>query len=319
MSKEYNDLEYQEYLSNQDNFMEILDKYGICVIPKIISENECFSLRNEIWKDLKYIHQERFDINEEKTWRNYFDMFPSHSFLIQHFGIAHLQSVWDVRQNENIADIFSKIHQVKKEDLRSSFDGISVGLPPEKTNKGWYRNKGWLHCDQGKKRKGRVCVQGQVNLYPVNEGDATLTILEGSHLFHEEFFKDKKVDIDWYMLDENDIDWYLKKGCKKKLVKAPVGSLILWDSRTIHAGHEPIKGRKEENFRMVIYVCHLPKTFFDKRSQKRREKAFKEKRVLNHWSAKMFSKDPRTYGGELKDFNKVKEPVLTKLGELLKL
>jgi hypothetical protein len=317
MSVEF-ETEYKEYIANKDNFIEVLDKYGVCVIPEILSEEECISFRNQIWKDLQYIHKDRFDINNENTWRNYFDMFPAHSFLIQHFGIAHLQSVWNIRQNEDIADIFAKIHNVNKEDLRTSYDGISVGLPPEKTNKGWYRNKGWLHCDQGKKRKGRVCVQGQVNLYPVNEGDATLTILEGSHLFHDEFFTDKEVDIDWYMLDEKDINWYKEKGCKQFLIKAPIGSLILWDSRTIHAGQEPIKGREKENFRMVVYVCHLPYFFFDKRSKTRREKAFREKRVLNHWSAKMFAKDPRTYGAELKDFNTVKNPVLSRYGNILR-
>ena len=281
--------DYKEYVSNGDNFLEVLDKYGVCVIPNILSEEDCKKWRNNIWEDLKYLHQDRFDINDEKTWKNFFDMFPAHSFLIQHFGVAHLQSVWDIRQDEKLAEIFAKIHKVKKEDLRSSFDGISVGLPPEKTNRGWYRNS-WLHCDQGSKRKGRVCVQGQVNLYPVNEGDASLVILEGSHMYHQEFFENKENDEDWYMLNDEDKEWYSNKGCKEYLIKAPIGSLILWDSRTIHAGHEVQKGREEENFRMVVYVCHLPKNFFDKRSISRREKAFNEKRVLNHWSGKMFPK-----------------------------
>jgi hypothetical protein len=318
---------YLDYTSNYEesdsskNFLQTLDKYGVCVIPNVLDEKTCIEYRDNIWKDLKYLHQDRFDINDTSSWKNFYDMFPAHSFLIQHFGVAHLQSVWDIRQNKNIAKIFAQIHNVKVEDLRSSYDGISVGLPPEVTKRGWYKNS-WLHCDQGKERRGRVCVQGQVNLYPVNEGDATLTVLEGSHLLHEEFFKDKENTSktkDWYMLNEEDIEWYKTKGCKEVLIKAPIGSLILWDSRTIHSGHEVQKGRKKPNFRMVIYVCHLPKTFFDKRSIKRRQKALEERRVLNHWSAKMFPKDPRTYGAELKLFNKVKAPVLSELGKVLSL
>lgn len=311
--------EYKEYFATSENFQEVLDKFGVCVIPNIIDEKECIKLRNSIWSDLKYINKDRFDIDDEKTWKNFFDMYPLHSFLIQHFGVAHLQGVWDIRQNEDIANVFSKLYNVNKEDLRSSFDGISVGLPPEKTNRGWYRNN-WLHCDQGKKKKGKMCTQGQVNLYPVNEGDATLTVLEGSHLYHKEFFNHQEDTGDWYKLNEADIEWYTKeKGCKEFLIKAPIGSLILWDSRTIHSGHEAQRNRKEQNFRMVVYICHLPKTFFDKRSIKRREKAFIDQRVLNHWSSKMFGKDPRTYGGELKDFNKVKNPILNEFGKKLKL
>lgn len=315
--------EYKEYKATKDNFLEVLDKYGVCVIPNILDESRCVEYRDNIWKDLKYITQDRFDINDDSTWKNFFDMYPAHSFLIQHFGVAHLQSVWDIRQNPDIANIFARIHDVKVEDLRSSFDGISAGLPPENTKRGWYKNS-WLHCDQGSKRKGRVCVQGQVNLYPVNEGDASLSILEGSHLYHEEFFKEgstkneKEKQTDWYVITDEDKEWYKSKGCNEYLIKAPVGSLILWDSRTIHSGHEAQKTRKKPNFRMVIYVCHLPKTFFDKRSITRRAKAFEEKRVLNHWSAKMFPKDPRTYGGELKTFNKVKDPVLSELGNILR-
>jgi 5'-3' exonuclease len=111
--------------------------------------------------------------------------------LIQYHNIAHLQSVWDIRQHENIGNIFSKIWNVPKEELLTSFDGISINLPPEKTKRGWFLGNDWMHTDQASNKKGLQSIQGFVNLYPVNEGDATLTILEKSHKYHEEF---KKID-----------------------------------------------------------------------------------------------------------------------------
>ena len=42
---------------------------------------------------------------------------------------------------------------------------------------------------------GRHCSQGFVNLYDVNEGDATLTILEGSDQHHADFYAHFGLDV----------------------------------------------------------------------------------------------------------------------------
>lgn len=311
--------EYKEYNCTENNFIKILKKYGVCVIPNIFTEDECIQIRNKIWSGVKHIQKDRFDINDKKTWRNFYDFFPLHSMLIQHFSIAHLQGVWDIRQDERIGKIFAKIWNCEKEDLMSSFDGISINLPPEQTNKGWFLNNDWMHTDQSPQKIGLHCIQGMVNLYPVNDYDATLTILEGSHKYHEKFFKkinhtDKE---DWYKLKEGEKEYFEKKGCKQYCVKAPIGSLILWDSRTFHQGIEAQKDRKKENFRMVVYTCLRPRNQFTEKEQEKHKKAFEEKRVTNHWGTKLFPKIPRTYGNELKEFNEVEKPILSDYGKKL--
>lgn len=310
---------YKSYLANEDNFMRKLNKYGVCVIPNIIPEDECIVLRNNMWKELKYIHKNRFDIDDEKTWNNFYDFLPLHSMLIQHFSIAHLQSVWDVRQHENVGNIFSKIWNTPKEELLSSFDGISVNLPPEKTNRGWFLGNDWMHTDQAPNRKGLYCIQGLVNLYPVNEGDASLTVLEKSHKYHEEFFNyiDLHNNDNWYKLVDDQKQWFIDKGCKQYCIQAPVGSLVLWDSRTIHQGIEAQKNRDHENFRMVVYTCLLPKENYSQKIRDKRKIMFENMRVTNHWGNKMFPKTPRTYGKELKEFNEPPKPVLTEYGKKL--
>ena len=310
---------YKSYLCDEENFMLKLNKYGVCVIPNIIEEDKCIEYRNNLWSELKYIQQNRFDINDEKTWKNFYDFMPLHSMLIQHHGIAHLQTVWNIRQNEKVGEIFSKIWKVPKEELLSSFDGISVNLPPEKTNKGWYLGNNWMHTDQGPRKKGFHCIQGLINLYPVNPGDATLTILQKSHKLHEDFYSHLNYDSseDWYKLNEQEKKWYIDKGCKQYCIKAPIGSLVLWDSRTIHQGIEAQKDRENQNFRMVIYTCLLPKNKFSKKDREKRVKAFNDFRVTNHWGNKLFPKTPRTYGRELKEFNLPNVPQLTNYGKLL--
>jgi len=310
---------YKEYLANEDNFKEKLNKYGVCVIPNVIPEDKCVELRNNMWSEVKHLHKNRFDINKQKTWKNFYDFMPLHSMLIQHFSIAHLQSVWDVRQNEKVGEIFGKIWNVPKEELLSSFDGISINLPPEKTNRGWFMGNDWMHTDQAPNKKGRHCIQGLVNLYPVNKGDATLTILEKSHKYHKDFFKhiDLESNHDWFKLDTDQKQWFLDKGCEQFCVLAPVGSLVLWDSRTIHQGIEAQKGRDKQNFRMVIYTCLLPKSKFSEKMREKRKKMFEDMRVTNHWGTHMFPLSPRTYGRELQEFNKPNPPVLTEYGKKL--
>lgn len=77
--------------------------------------------------------------------------------------------------------------------LFTSMDGISFHIPPElipshaKPGKdditGYFQNT-WFHTDQSYLRSEFECIQGQVPLYDVNAGDATLCILEGSHQHH---------------------------------------------------------------------------------------------------------------------------------------
>lgn len=311
--------DYKNYITTEDKFMRTLEKYGVCVIPNIISNDDCIKIRDELWKEIKYIHKDRFDINKKETWKNFYDFMPLHSMLIQHFGIAHLQSVWNIRQNEKVGEIFGKLWKVPKEELLSSFDGISVNLPPEKTNKGWYLGNDWMHTDQGPLKKGFHCIQGFINLYDVNPGDATLTILEKSHKIHDLFFQyiNHESSEDWYKLNEDEKQWFIENGCKQYCVLAPAGSLVLWDSRTIHQGIEAQKDREKENFRMVIYTCLLPKNKYSKKDREKRIKAFNDMRITNHWGNKLFPKTPRTYGRELKEFNMPKKPILTDYGKLL--
>ena len=310
---------YKTYLVNEDNIMRKLNKYGVCVIPNIISEDECIRLRNNIWSEVKHLCKDRFDINKEDTWNKFYDLMPLHSMLIQHFHIAHLQTVWDIRQNEKVGEIFSKIWNVPKEDLLSSFDGISINLPPEKTRKGWFLGNDWMHTDQASNKKGLHAIQGFINLYNVNPGDATLTILEKSNNYHEEFFNHINIhdNNDWVKLNAEQKQWFINKGCNQFCVAAPAGSLVLWDSRTIHQGIEAQKGREQQNFRMVVYICLLPKDRFSEKIREKRKKIFQNMRVTSHWGDTMFPKNPRTYGRELKDFNKPNIPILTNYGKQL--
>lgn len=314
-------MQYKEYNTTLDNLNVQLNQTGVAVIPNVLTEAECINFRNEIWSELKHVTQNRFDIQNQNTWKEFYKFYPLHSMLLQHFSLGHIKPVWDIRQHNKVCETFEKIWDIPKNDLLVSFDGLSVHLPPEKTNKGWYLKNEWFHTDQSFDKPNKTCIQGLINLYPVNEKDATLSILEGSHIYHQEFKNNYNPECndDWYKLKSGEKQFYIDRGCNEFAVKAGIGSMIFWDSRTIHQGKEPEKHRPQENFRIAVYVCMMPRYMAGDKALEKKKKAFNELRVTNHWAnnPKLFPKVPRTYGGDIPEFNAIHPPQLTPIGRRL--
>jgi len=316
--------EYEKYVCTKETLKETIQTYGVAIIPKVLDEKECHNIVNGIWDFLEFITKESdtpLDRKNPKTWREFYKLFPLHSMLLQHHGVGHAQVSWDVRQNRKIVDIFSHFWNCTPEDLLVSFDGLSFSLPPEKTNKGWFRNNLWYHTDQSYLTPEFKCVQSWVSGLDVHKNDATLAFLEGSNKFHKEFrdhfnINNKK---DWYKLKKEEEDFYINKGCSHKKIHCPKGSLVFWDSRTIHCGVQPLKKRSEANIRAVIYLCYMPRSLCDKKNLRKKQKAFEELRTTTHYpcNIRLFPKTPRTYGSPMPPITPIPTPLLTELGKKL--
>ena len=314
---------FKKYVTDANNVKKKLDKYGVAIIPNILNSEECENMVNGLWDYFKQITQNweiPIDKNDKKTWKGFYDLYPSHSMLFQHFNVGHNQASWDLRQNPKIVNVFSKIWNVDSKDLLVSFDGLSFHPPPEVTKRGWHRNT-WYHSDQSFTRNNFECVQSWITGLDVEEDDATLAFYEKSNRYHKKF--SKKFDIndksDWYKLSKEEEKYFIEKGCEEKRIKCPKGSLVLWDSRTIHCGIESKKVRDNKKFRAVVYLCYQPKSFSDKKLIKKKQKAFNDIRTTSHWPAKvkLFPKNPRTYGKELPNVKVITKPKLTELGRSL--
>jgi len=321
--KEY-EYVFERYIANADNVKNIISRYGVAIIPDVLTDHECDDMNKGMWDTLEHLTQKwekpiKRDI--PSSWREMRKLYPLHSMLIHHWSIGHAQYIWNIRQNPVIVDIFAKIWKCNSDELLVSFDGVSYHMPPETTNLGWYRGNNLLHCDQSYRDSSFQCIQSWVTGYDVNEGDATLCILESSNRFHEKFHQhfgiSKKEN--WHKLSEEEQKYYTDNGCSLKRIKCPKGSLVLWDSRTIHCGVEAIKSRKSPNFRNIVYVCYEPRENSDDKNLAKKIKAFEERRMTSHWPAniKLFSKKPRTYGGEIYEVEKLPDPVLSELGKKL--
>lgn len=314
--------EYDKYVCSIDNIINTINQYGVAIIPNILNQQECNAMKKGMWDYLETITSnlaEPIKRDKVKSWKSFKELYPKHSMLIQNWSIGHAQFIWDIRTNPKVIEPFEKIWNTQKEDLLVSFDGASFHFPPEITGSGWVNpNKSWLHSDQSYLRNGFECVQGWINAYNTNEGDATLTILEGSNRFHQEFanqFKPEKSD-DWFVLQQEHLDWYTKiKGCRKVNIKCPAGSLVLWDSRTIHCGIEPEQTRPEPNYRCVVYVCYTPRNLASESILGKKINAWKNLRTTSHWphKPKLFPLHPHTWGKPLPNIVQIPKPKINDL------
>ncbi len=316
--------EYTKYVCGVDNIQSMLDNYGVAIVPNVLDEKECEEMKKGMWDYLEHItSQMDVPINRANpdSWRTFRQLYPKHSMLLQLWSVGHAQFIWNLRTNPKVIKPFEKIWKTKAEDLLVSFDGASFHFPPETTNFGWENpnNKSWIHSDQSFLRNGFECVQSWINAFDTNEGDATITILEGSNKYHKDFathFKPTNTD-DWYVLGEEELNWYIKtKGCRKVNIKCPAGSMVLWDSRTIHAGVEVNPTRSKPNFRCVVYLCYTPRTKANRSVLEKRIGAWENLRMTSHWpyKIKLFPLKPHTYGKPLPQINPIGKPVINDLG-----
>ncbi len=312
--------EFNKYITTKDNLRKTIDTYGVAIIPNVLNDQECKDMYDGIWNFLEHITQAwpiPIKRTDNSSWREFYKLYPLHSMLIQHWNVGHSQVNWDLRQKDKIIDIFATIWNCKKDDLLVSFDGLSFNPPPEVTNKGWNRQL-VMHTDQSYTKNNFNCIQSWVTALDVNDGDATLAVLEGSNKYHQEFAANYKVTdtSNWYQLSEEQRQFYIKKGCTLKKIMCPKGSMVFWDSRTIHCGVEPVMSRAKENIRAISYLCYMPRSLCSAANLKKKQTAFHQLRTTSHYpcSPKLIAKDPRTYGGQLPTITPISSPVLTPVG-----
>lgn len=317
------DYEDQKYFTTKKDVMETLAKYGVAIIPSVLSHEECENMVSGLWDYVEHITQQweiPIDRLNKESWKGFYKLYPKHSMLFQNWDVGHAHVSWNQRQNIKFIEIFAEIWKCKPEELLVSFDGFSFHMPPEETKRGWNRNNTWYHSDQSFTRNDFECVQSWVTGLDVEEGDATLAFYEGSHKLHKLFgetfnISEKK---DWYKLNKEE-ELFFQEKCLERKIKCPKGSLVLWDSRTIHCGVEAYRQRLNKKFRAVVYLCYMPRKLATPASLKKKQKAFNEMRGTSHWAhkPKLFPKKPRTYGGPLPVITPISKPILTELGKKL--
>lgn len=245
-----------------------LDEQGYCVIPGVVPADRCAAHRDGV---LAYIRNCGVDLLAPTTRQA--DVPHLHG-IIQTLELGHAKAIWDVRQEPGVIDAFTELYG--DNDLLVSFDGACYMTP------GFVRSKSWLHVDQSHARLGRRCIQGYVNLAPSHDArSGSLSVLPGSHLRHAAFAAAHpdavKDNNDWFKFAD---DWH---GGAPVRVFGDVGSLVLWDSRTVHQNVPPAETPTRE--RCVVYVCYQPRALATPATLAKRIDAYVNYRMTTHWPA----------------------------------
>ena len=262
----------KEYMASGLDDMKLkLRTLGVCIVPDVLSADECHRMSRGIWQWLEKktaAFETPIRKHDYESWSQFApEFYPKHSMLLQHWDIGHAPFVWEVRSNPKVMEVFEHLWGVLPSDLISSFDGASLHFPHEVTGKGFYRGNNWLHTDQSYQRPGFECVQSWVTAKEVREGDATLAFIPRSHLLHGEFGA------------------RFGQGDNKDWVKMTGAS-------------EPLRTRPRANLRQIVYVCMTPRRFCSEKMLKKRIDAFKAGRMTSHhpYRVHLFGEMPRTFG-----------------------
>jgi hypothetical protein len=291
-------------LKSAPNYLKDLEEQGYCVIPQLFSDSETRVLYERVWHEFIEKAWPNCKMNDRSNWKK---SFPKHNKTGIFAGPAgQTQVMWDLRQDVRIMNVFSQIWNTN--DLIVSMDGLSLMCPPE-TRTGYIDP--WPHVDQTIMRRQDgvshsnnppvnfisesllktqpYTIQGQFLFEDSFEGDGGFYCIPKSHLRFAEFapvleriseitdvVERKKVRIEFIeqffsQLDESG-NAYIKKH-----ITAPRGSLILWDSRTIHWNQHASENRvysETPKVRMVGYLCYVPKSRLTEEGRVLRKEAF---------------------------------------------
>lgn len=295
---------YKTSYVNRSHLRSELHSGGVAVLSEVIPTEKVDRVVTKLWSTLKYLTSDwivPLDIDDESTYRSLFQLYPHNSMLIQSHGLGQAEFMWDIRADEGVAEVFAELWGCTVHELIVSQDALSIHLPPEVTGKGW-KCFDKFHTDQSFLTSEMTTFQGLVNLYDTNVGDATTMFLKGSHKLHSEFFhahKDKFTfpESHFTLIDKDDVQWFLDRGCSKEMLLCKRGDLVLWDSRTMHCGAEPLRGRDRPNTRATIYTCMTPRAMASAEVLQQRFEVFRNGDVCTHcpYRFNVFNKRPRKF------------------------
>jgi hypothetical protein len=296
------DLPYHDHSFEKD-----LEELGYCIIPRLLSDAETEVLYQRVWHEYIEKAWPRCKMDDRSNWKESFPI--QNQWAIFAGPAGQTQVMWDLRQDPRIVNIFRQIWCADSDELIVSMDGLSLICPPE-IREGSVEP--WPHVDQAVLRSSDIVhnntpppdfeseslmktkpftIQGQFLFEDSFDGDGGFYCIPGSHLRFDQFASHLQWLSEYNLSDDELIrarNEYLEEfftyyqdsaghPYQMKHVTAPRGSLILWDSRTLHWNQFPEKDRPPSDkpkVRMVGYLCYVPKERLTDEGSALRKKAF---------------------------------------------
>ncbi len=278
------------YSFNQaDKWKAQLETNGYAVVSNVVSPEDTKKLIDTWWSDLGKLNT-GIDEKDATTLKkeNVPGIVSVGIFKDPTAGFAHSLTAWEGRRL--VHKLFTELWGTT--DLITSYDTVS--LFPNWTLKGLERSKTkscWLHVDQGQSVQ-ETCYQGMLVNINADASTGSLVVVPGSHRWDISSTNPNSNYIPVNFSSENLTENIRRRGVK--MVSAPAGSVILWNSKIIHANHHALQTPTTDNpvLRMNNYVCMVPRPIdqydqigkIDKQGTARiRQLALEERWICNHW------------------------------------
>jgi hypothetical protein len=324
-----------------------LEQKGYAVVPGIFTTVQCTEALDAFWQVLTGASGGR--IQRPRSAADWAKFKKGGNWPSEMHGIlangewAHLPMVRAMRaENPRACYVFMRLYGCQAHELKQSNDRVNFQAPAEwmphslkkvpKAQLG-LEDASWLHCDQALVKSGRHCIQGLLTLTPATQtGDASLELLPYSHLLHPHIEKligrqltPAQAREDWLKFSDEEkqrlqrvVRFVADDGTEHALfdrfisVEAEAGSLLLWDSRTLHQGgciraHAGAPRLDPTRPRFVVYICMQPiwggVERLAEKQRKKMKNSFEKRRATSHWpgagtTAITVFGAPRVYAGQ---------------------
>jgi len=292
---------------NNPDLADFFKENGYVVIENIIPKEECEQITSLFWDYIEGLNS-KLSRQNQLNWMDPFEWPINTRGLIQHYNVGFQK--FTIKARNYIKKAFEIVYGTDK--LISSFDGISFSKRPKVFKyadlKHWHEKK-WdkddLHVDQT--HKGFRCIQGGAAIINQAKDGHVFICIPGSHKFHDELVDKiakndpKSISGDWYKINNDDKNWIKDKDLDIIRVPMKAGSVVLWDSRLMHASTSWCKSSIKEidiPFRLQIFACMKNSSYLTEKEKIKRNKAYIEGRTCRHIPDKvtLFGKNPRMYG-----------------------
>lgn len=324
-----------------------LQEKGYAVVPGIFTADQCTEALDKFWQVLTTASGGR--IQRPRSAADWAKFKKGGNWPSEMHGIlangewAHLPMVRSMRtENPRACYVFMRLYGCQVHELKQANDRVNFQAPAEwmphslkkvpKAQLG-IEDASWLHCDQALLKTGRHCIQGLLTLTPATQpGDASLELLPYSHLLHPHLesligreLTPSQAKENWLKFSDEEkqrmnrvIRFVGDDNSEHALfdrfisVEAAAGSLVLWDSRTLHQGgsiraHAGAPRLDPTRPRFVVYICMQPiwggvENLADKQ-RKKMQTSFEKRRATSHWpgagsTAITVFGAPRVYAGQ---------------------
>lgn len=281
---------------------DALARDGYVVIPNVISEELADATLSEFQAFHAHCTGQLFS---EEDYHREFEFKNVHGIIEFPGALSHTDFVNRIREDPQVTNVFADLYQVdsKIDPILCSFDRVNYQASETMRGIPARNRKVWWHVDQKWDNPKFMGVQGYVDMVGSETDEhGGLMVISGSHHMFEDLALAHAAgvinggwDRDWHRLSDEEIEYCQSQGGKIINVKCSKGSMVLWDSRTVHMSRP---NRHPEDERFVVYTCGWPQSWLSEQDLARREDAKRLRRATSHHpdARHFFPSKPRWFG-----------------------